>query len=120
MLQCLEILSVAMQKKISIYVLNGGWELNDSLQSKVLAFAFSLVSEVERDLISARNVEALKAKKEAGIVLRRPKGKIGKSKLDPYRLEIESLLANGSSQKFISGRYHTTPASLCLWMKNIK
>lgn len=121
MLQCLEIMSAAMQKQVCLYTIKGGWELDDSLQSKVLAFAFSLVSEVERDLISARTIEALRAKKEQGIVLGRPKGP-GKSKLDKYRLEIEGLLANGSSQTFISARYHTTPANLCLWMKknNIK
>lgn len=117
MLQCLEILSVAMQKKVSIYILKGGWELNDSLQSKVLAFAFSLVSEVERDLISARTVEALRAKREAGVILGRPKGKVGKSKLDEFRVEIESLLSNGASEIFLARRYHSSPSNFCLWMK---
>jgi len=117
MLQCLEIMSVAMQKQVCLYTIKGNWELANNLQSKVLAFAFSLVAEVERDLISARTVEALRAKRDAGIVLGRPRGKIGKSKLDPYRLEIESLLLSGSTQTFISKRYHTTPANLCLWMK---
>jgi hypothetical protein len=42
--------------------------------------------------------------------LGRPSGP-GKSKLDPYRPEIESLLANGSTQKFIAHRYYTTEAN---------
>jgi len=51
---------------------------------------------------------------------RRPKGKIGKSKLDQFKPEIEGLLANGTTQKFIADRYKTTEANcLCGW-KNIK
>jgi len=41
----------------------------------------------------------------------------GKSKLDAFRPEIESLLANGSTQKFIAGRYKTTEANLHNWLK---
>ena len=41
----------------------------------------------------------------------------GKSKLDAFRLEIEALLANGSTQKFIAQRYNTTEANLHNWMK---
>ncbi len=48
--------------------------------------------------------------------LGRPTGP-GKSKLDPYRPEIEGLLANGSTQKFIARRYHTTEANLHKWLK---
>ncbi|MDE0304222.1 MAG: hypothetical protein OXI87_04960 [Albidovulum sp.] len=61
--------------------------------------AFSMAAEIEHDLISARNREALRARKASGLPLGRPKGP-GKSKLDPYRPEIEALLANGSTQKF--------------------
>jgi len=55
-------------------------------------------------------------KKAAGMKLGRPKGP-GKSKLDAFRPEIEALLANGSTQKFIARRYHTTEANLHNWMK---
>ncbi|MBV9038766.1 MAG: hypothetical protein JO182_30050, partial [Acidobacteriaceae bacterium] len=69
----------------------------------------------ERDLISQRTTEALRYKAH-GIKLGRPKGP-GKSKLDAFRPEIESLLANGSTQKFIAGRYQTTEANLHNWLK---
>jgi len=48
--------------------------------------------------------------------LGRPKG-IGKSKLDIFHVEIEALLKNGSTQKFVATRYHTTEANLHHWMK---
>jgi len=60
--------------------------------------------------------EALRAKKAQGMKLGRPKGP-GKSRLDKFHPEIEALLANGSSQKFIANRYATTEANLCNWMK---
>src|SRR6266436_4229941 len=55
-------------------------------------------------------------KKAQGMKLGRPTGP-GKSKLDPYRPEIEGLLANGSTQKFIARRYRTTQANLHHWLK---
>ncbi len=78
--------------------------------------AFSMASEIERDLISQRTKEALKAKTKQGVKLGRPRG-IGKSKLDAYRVEIEALLNNGSTQAFIANRYRTTEATLSRWMK---
>ena len=70
-----------------------------------------MAAEIERDLISARTREALRARKATGLLLGRPKGP-GKSKLDPYRPEIEASLANGSTQKLIAKRYGTMPANL--------
>lgn len=116
MLECMEILSVASQKGIRIYAVKGNWRLDDSIQSKIVAMAFSMAAEIERDLISQRTKEALAARKKAGMQLGRPRG-IGKSKLDPYRPEIEALLANGSTQKFIARRYRTTEANLSRWLK---
>ena len=78
--------------------------------------AFSMASEIERDLISQRTKEALRVRKASGKPLGRPRG-LGKSKLDPFRPEIEALLANGSTQKFIANRYNTTEANLHNWMK---
>ena len=78
--------------------------------------AFSMAAEIERDLISKRTPEALLAKKQAGLRLGRPRG-AGKSKLDAHRVEIEALLRNGSTQKFIARRYGTTEANLHHFLK---
>ena len=55
-------------------------------------------------------------KKAAGVKLGRPKG-AGKSKLDAYKVEIEALLNNGSTQQFIAKRYGTTKQNLSNWLK---
>jgi DNA invertase Pin-like site-specific DNA recombinase len=119
MLECMEILSLATQNGLNVYAVKGNWQLDDSIQSKIVAMAFSMAAEIERDLISQRTKEALAAKKKLGIKLGRPKGS-GKSKLDHHRPEIEALLANGSTQKFIAERFGTTEANLSRWMKKRK
>jgi len=116
MLECMEILSIALQNGIRIYAVKGHWQLDQSIQSKIIAMAFSMAAEIERDLISQRTKEALRFKKAQGITLGRPKGP-GKSKLDAYRPEIEALLANGSTQRFIAKRYNTTETNLHNWLK---
>jgi DNA invertase Pin-like site-specific DNA recombinase len=116
MLEIMEILSIAAERKIGVYSIKGDWELNGSIQSKVVAMVFAMAAEIERDLISARTKEALRVRKAAGVQLGRPKGP-GKSKLDEYRPEIEALLKNGSTKSFIARRYGTTPANLHNWLK---
>lgn len=116
MLECMEILSISAQKGISIYAIKGNWQLDRSIQSKIIAMAFSMASEIEHDLISKRTKEALQARKQSGLKLGRPKGP-GKSKLDIFKPEIEALIANGSTQRFIAKRYGTTPDNLNNWLK---
>jgi DNA invertase Pin-like site-specific DNA recombinase len=116
MLEIMEMLSIAKDKGIYIYAVKGGWELNGSIQSKVMAMAFSIAAEIEHDLISKRTKEALKARKAQGIKLGRPKG-AGKSKLDKYREEIIALLKNGSTKKYVAKKYGTTSPNLINWIK---
>ena len=118
MLECMEILSIATQKGVNIYTVKGNWQLDHSIQIKIIAMAFSMAAEIEGDLISKRTREALQAKKAAGVKLARPRGP-GKSKLDKYRPEIKAFLANGSTQRFIARRYGTTESNLCNWIKNM-
>jgi DNA invertase Pin-like site-specific DNA recombinase len=116
MLEIMEMLSIAREKGIFIYAVKGGWELNGSIQSKVMAMAFSIAAEIERDLISKRTKEALKARKAQGVKLGRPKGP-GKSKLDKYREEIIALLKNGSTKAYVAKKYGTTQPNLYNWLK---
>lgn len=83
MLEIKEMLSVLNQKEVFIYSVKSGWELDGSLQSKVMAMAFSIAAKIERDLISKRTREALRARRASGMKLGRPPGP-EKSKLDKY------------------------------------
>jgi len=71
------ILEQIKKKKAAVWVLKpeirtGG---KNDLQSSMLVFAFSVAAQVERDLISERTKNALRARKAAGVKLGRPKGK---------------------------------------------
>jgi DNA invertase Pin-like site-specific DNA recombinase len=116
MLEIMEILSIAKDKGINLYAVKGNWTLNGTLESKIVGMVFAMAAEIERDLISSRTKEALRAKKASGVKLGRPKGP-GKSKLDQFKPEIEALLKNGSTQVYVAKRYGTTPANLCNWIK---
>jgi DNA invertase Pin-like site-specific DNA recombinase len=50
MLECMDILALATEKKIHIYAVKGNWQLENSLQSKIMAIVFSMAAEIERDL----------------------------------------------------------------------
>ena len=112
----MEILAMAAQKGNQLYAVKGEWQLDGTMQSKIMAMVFAMAAEIERELISQRTKEALRVKKAAGATLGRPRGP-GKSKLDRYQPEIEALLANGSTQKFIAKRYGTTEGNLYNWLK---
>jgi len=116
MLECMEILAIATQKGLKLHTVKGEWQLDNSLQSKIMAMVFAMAAEIERDLISQRTTEALRVKKAAGVQLGRPRGP-GKSKLDRYQPEIEGLLANGATQRFIAKRYGTTEGNLHHWLQ---
>jgi DNA invertase Pin-like site-specific DNA recombinase len=111
MLECMEILSIAVQKAIRVYAVKGPWQLDQGMQSKIIAMAFSMAAEIERDLISQRTTEALPLRKAQGMKLGRLRGP-GKSELDPYRPEIAGLLANRAMQRLIPRRSKTTEANL--------
>src|SRR6056297_773995 len=115
-IEVLEIIQKAKAAGACIYAVKGGWQLDDSMQSKIISTVLAMLSEIERDLISERTREALAAKRAAGVKLGRRPGP-GKSKLDEHADEIQALLANGSTKKFVANRYGTTVQNLSNWLR---
>ena len=99
----MEILNICMTKECRVWTIKDNYRLGDDIPSKVLAFAFGLSAEIERNLISLQTKEALASKKAEGVTLGRPKGR--KSAPEKYKLHgketliRELLKANVSKRK---------------------
>ena len=93
LMEVMSILHDCMEKDVKVFAIKEGYELGNNINSKVLAFAFSLSAEIERNLISQRTKEALARKKSEGMRLGRPKGSQNKEvKLTGKEEDIKKLL----------------------------
>src|SRR5712691_7200732 len=73
LMEVMSILHRLMETQVKVYTAKERYELGNNINSKVLAFAFSLSAEIERSMISSRTKEALARKKSEGKKLGRPK-----------------------------------------------
>ena len=93
LLMIMGVLNECMNRDIQVWTIKDNYRLGSDINSKVLAFAFGLSAEIERNLISQRTKEALARKKAEGVVLGRPKGsKSAKTKLTGQEKKIKELL----------------------------
>ena len=87
----MDILHFCMEREAVIYTVKDGFELGDSIQSKVLAFAFGLSAEIERQMIRQRTREGLRLRMKQGVLVGRPIGRMSsdeKLKLTPNKEAI--------------------------------
>ena len=102
LLMIMGVLNECMNRDIQVWTIKDNYRLGSDINSKVLAFAFGLSAEIERNLISQRTKEALARKKAEGVVLGRPKGsKSAKTKLSGQEKQIKELLGKKVSYSAI-------------------
>ncbi|MBQ2912970.1 MAG: master DNA invertase Mpi family serine-type recombinase [Bacteroidales bacterium] len=118
LMMIMSILNICMQKGIHVWTIKDNYRLGNDINSKVLAFAFGLSAEIERNLISQRTKEALARKKNEGAVLGRPKGsKSTRTKLSGKEERIKEMLQEGISKSAIARRMKVSRITLLTFIK---
>jgi len=114
----MSILNHLMTNDVRIWTIKDNYRLGDNIQSKVLAFAFGLSAEIERDLISQRTKEALARKRAEGKVLGRPQGaKSARLKLSGNEKDIMALFDKQFSKSAIGRIYGVNRTTVDIFLK---
>ncbi len=109
----MEILNICMVKECRVWTIKDNYRLGDDIQSKVLAFAFGLSAEIERNLISQRTKEALARKKAEGQRLgREPGSRNACHKLDGKEQKLEKMLRQGYTKIEIAKKLRVNRATI--------
>lgn len=103
LLEVMRILETCLSKNCQVWTLKENYRLGNDIQSKVLAFAFGLAAEIERNLISQRTKSSLANLKASGKKLGRPfSAESKKLKLSKNAKKVQNLLAKGISKSQIA------------------
>ena len=121
LMQIMSILNSCMERDVQVFTAKENYELGNNINSKVLAFAFGLSAEIERNLISQRTKEALARKKAEGVILGRPKGSRARTrKLLGKEVEIQDLLDKKVSVSAIGRILGVHRLTVSDYMKTVK
>jgi DNA invertase Pin-like site-specific DNA recombinase len=119
LLDIMNILNLCIQKKVILYSTKDGYVFRDNINSKVLGFAFGLVAEIERNLISIRTKEALARRKEEGKELGRKKGSTTKMKiLHNNKRMIKTYLKEGMTQEVVAQLLGVSRSTISRYIKS--
>ena len=118
-LEIMGILQYCLNKDCRIITIKENYRLGEDLQSKVMAFAFGLAAEIERQLISQRTKESLKRLKDQGKHLGRPYG-FKYRKLDSQKKRIQKMLADNVPKTAIAKILGCSASTLHRYLKGKK
>ncbi len=120
-LMIMGVLNYCCEREIGIRTIKDNFDLSENLNSKIIAFAFGLSAEIERNLISQRTREALADKKASGVKLGRPRG--SRKKYAQISADAEKIIRehdSGVSYTSIAHRYSIHPNTLRRYLRQIQ
>jgi DNA invertase Pin-like site-specific DNA recombinase len=121
LLMIMSILNTCMEKEVQVWTIKDNYRLGSDISSKVLAFAFGLSAEIERNLISQRTKEALARMKSEGIHIGRPRGAKSKEiKLTGKEEEIQKLISQKVPKIKIAKLLNVHRSTLRRFLQEIK
>ena len=112
------IMGNCLKKGINIYTTKERYKFDDSLNSKILCFAFGLVAEIERNLISQRTKQSLARLRAENKQLGRPKGSTHNySKLADKDNLIKKHLQENKSKYSLAKKLKVSYSTLYRYLK---
>ena len=121
LLEVMGILQYCLTQNCQIWTLKENYKLGSDIASKVLAFAFGLSAEIERQLISERTKMSLDKLKSQGKHLGRPFGAKSKSlKLSKNTKKVKDLMAKGLPKAQIARLLGVDKLTLYRFLKKLE
>jgi len=120
LLEVMHILEYCLNKNCQVWTLKENYRLGNDIQSKVMAFAFGLSAEIERNLISQRTKASLESVRATGKHLGRPfAAQSKKLKLSSNTKKIKLWLENGFTRYRIAKMMSVSPATVSNFIKRM-
>lgn len=118
LMQIMSILHHCMENGCQVWTIKDNYKLGMDIQSKVLAFAFGLSAEIERNLISSRTKEALQRLRSEGKIIGRPLGSKNKTtKLHGKEIIIKNMIEKQIPKIQIAKNLHINISTLYRYLK---
>lgn len=118
LLEIMSILNICIKKNVVLYSTKEGYVFQNDINSKVLGFAFGLMAELERNLISLRTREALDRRKKEGMILGRPFGFRPKMKvLMENRAYLMRAIGQGATHTAMAKQFGVSRSTMFRFLK---